>query len=409
MCRHMQTVAALIAVTSWAGSGYAEPVISTLSGSAAHGGQLTIVGASFGAKTQAPPLRWDDFQDGTPDQWLVDRDQPGGGVWDLQAPGPAPYTYDRWPQYSIRRQRYPGDITALQAFHHADDPAANAEYTSANRSIAVIDEPSRVWYVSMWVYQDDYAGNALYTDNAKLYGNFCLGHWCDGPNGLPAVYWVEHWYGIPIHGYDSGSVSHHWSISSSESVSIPRPFGHPYVDNRGRWVRIEMFLDVGDTGQSNSMFMGYSELQPRFGNDNLNLPTDMQDIGTLVVGFFFRPRMRDGSAGGDGLVTYAALDNYISELYVDHSFARVEIGDAPLWSECTHREIQIPSTWNSNEIQITNNIPTLSTGSQAYLFVIDENRHPSQGYPIVIGQSYSHEDPGPPGSPGTVGFTPLPQ
>lgn len=75
---------------------------------------------------------------------------------------------------------------------------------------------------------------------------------------------------------------------------------------------------------------------------------------------------------------------YFDSIYVDNSFARIEIGDQPTYDSCTHREIQLASSWSDSQIEFNVNKGTLPDG-QAYLFVIDESGTASSGYPISFG------------------------
>ena len=79
---------------------------------------------------------------------------------------------------------------------------------------------------------------------------------------------------------------------------------------------------------------------------------------------------------------YFAMDKYTptpqmwlywDEVYIDTTQARVEIGNASSWSACTHREIQIPSSWSSSSISVTVNQGSFSDGGGAYLYVVDSN------------------------------------
>lgn len=73
------------------------------------------------------------------------------------------------------------------------------------------------------------------------------------------------------------------------------------------------------------------------------------------------------------------------EIYVDNTIARVEIGDAPIFSASTHREIQIPqNVWNDDQIEIKVNQGSFSDNTQAYLFVIDAAGNASPGKAITF-------------------------
>jgi hypothetical protein len=83
---------------------------------------------------------------------------------------------------------------------------------------------------------------------------------------------------------------------------------------------------------------------------------------------------------------------YLDDIFVQKGTqARVEIGDSPDWSACTHREIQVPSAWSDGSIKITVNQGSFQAGEQAYLFVVDSecNVNPT-GFPIVIGKRYGN-------------------
>lgn len=64
----------------------------------------------------------------------------------------------------------------------------------------------------------------------------------------------------------------------------------------------------------------------------------------------------------------------------------IEIGNASTWAACTHREIQIPTAWTTDEITATINQGSLPDGT-AYLFVVDADGVASDGYEITLSSS----------------------
>ncbi|NTW27419.1 MAG: hypothetical protein HGA36_03775 [Candidatus Moranbacteria bacterium] len=80
---------------------------------------------------------------------------------------------------------------------------------------------------------------------------------------------------------------------------------------------------------------------------------------------------------------------FLDALYIDNSFARVEIGDNAVYENCTHREIQPTTTWDASGNIILANINkgSFADGAGAYLFVIDEDGTPSAGFPITFATS----------------------
>jgi len=83
--------------------------------------------------------------------------------------------------------------------------------------------------------------------------------------------------------------------------------------------------------------------------------------------------------GGGGLTA----TNYFDDIYVDNSWARVEIGDDPDYEDCSHREIQIPTDWSNSSIDIDFNKGSFSSGT-VYLFVIDSSGDVSPGYSVTL-------------------------
>ena len=74
--------------------------------------------------------------------------------------------------------------------------------------------------------------------------------------------------------------------------------------------------------------------------------------------------------------------------YTDHVFvqigsqARVELGNAAVYDNCTHREIQVPSVWSDTSITIEAIEGQLLSGSR-YLFVVDANGAVSAGFAVT--------------------------
>ncbi len=69
---------------------------------------------------------------------------------------------------------------------------------------------------------------------------------------------------------------------------------------------------------------------------------------------------------------------YIDSLYIDNSFARVEMCDSPVWTTRTHCEMQIPISWNSVQISATYKKGSFSSGDTVYFFVVNESGNVSQ-------------------------------
>jgi hypothetical protein len=83
--------------------------------------------------------------------------------------------------------------------------------------------------------------------------------------------------------------------------------------------------------------------------------------------------------------------NQWDDIYIDNSWARVEIGDQPVYDNCTRREMQIPSQWSNDSITLNVNQGAFKPGTEAYLFAVDANGVPSSGKKIIIGDAITED------------------
>ncbi len=137
------------------------------------------------------------------------------------------------------------------------------------------------------------------------------------------------------------------------------------------WHRIEIWMDESTQEFSvwmdgNLQFTHYDWIQPPFGANG-----HTWDIGNMI-----------DDDNGSGAYCY-------DDIFLNYTKARVEIGNAPTWTDSTVREIQIPTSWSSSSISVKLNKGAFQTGSTAYLFVVDSDGSVSNGYPITIGTSGS--------------------
>jgi len=73
----------------------------------------------------------------------------------------------------------------------------------------------------------------------------------------------------------------------------------------------------------------------------------------------------------------------ISEIYIDKSWQRVVIGNAPRYSEVTRSEVQRPIQWADTEIDVALNLGALDSSTGAYLYVFDRDNNVNEnGVPL---------------------------
>lgn len=76
---------------------------------------------------------------------------------------------------------------------------------------------------------------------------------------------------------------------------------------------------------------------------------------------------------------------WADDVYLDTTWARVMIGNAPTLAASSHREIQIPTAWSSNSITVSVNIRSFPSGVTPYLFVINSVGEVSNGISLQQG------------------------
>jgi hypothetical protein len=88
------------------------------------------------------------------------------------------------------------------------------------------------------------------------------------------------------------------------------------------------------------------------------------------------------------------MTSYFSEVYIDNTLARVEIGNASTFAACTHREIQIPTKWSGTSVTVTVNRGSFAVGNTVYLYVVDASGVTnSNGYAMTIQDATSAPSP----------------
>ena len=76
---------------------------------------------------------------------------------------------------------------------------------------------------------------------------------------------------------------------------------------------------------------------------------------------------------GSGSRNWSGEKVEFSDYYADSTPARVEIGDAPNWSDVRVREPQVPLSWSDDQIRVELYRGLLDRFDGAYLYVIDSD------------------------------------
>jgi len=160
----------------------------------------------------------------------------------------------------------------------------------------------------------------------------------------------------------------------------------PETDYTGRYWETGPVIDVG--AYENRGEAADVAPDPEPGSSNITSVTgEMSDGESVIiagVGFGSKgtaaPHSYDSFQGG------ATLKQHVSEMYFDTTRARVEVGDATVFEDCTHREIQLPTSWTDAQITFDTNLGTFADAETAYVFVVNSGGDVTDGYEITIGE-----------------------
>ena len=336
----------------------ANPQISTVNGVFSQGASIVASGQSFGAKSPAAPLRYDNFENGVigspldPDLWSLMPDSDNSFL----------------AKHSRDRARVPGETVAIQDYSQG-----------YNATIGLWGMDCSKIYFSGWCYRDDYAGTALNTTNRKLSGNF--GKSVSGSYGFPQA---------RVGTDGANNYGEHHYVTSDGSSDLHGDYYQPSADLWDRWFRLERYMDIGTPNGNNGRTWIAHDLthDSEFSG---TMYTEGSPYDYFIIGQYFR---RDNGA---------LLKMYWGELYVDNTLARIEIGNAATFEQCTHREIQIPTGWSDGSVSFTANLGTFDGTQNTYLYVINSLGEPSNGIPVTINPvTPPPTGPGMPGQPQVV-------
>jgi hypothetical protein len=352
---------------------YAAPSISSINGTVTHGQYVTIHGSSFGTKSTAQPVVWDDCS-GTSitSKW-------SGGWPDTSLDPSYGITY-RTPAQVGRNIPLPhSHITKYLCGAHYPDNGPDEGYNVMvwkNRTISTFPSYTFAsWYQRSddnWEFglgspgDDNYkcfdysTGTSPYTMDSSTDSNWYIEYNTRPTSRTSSCSWHLN--------DDGGSLTSGVSWWYSGAVN---PMS-------GVWTKIE--VEICYTSQTS----GYIKLW---------------ENGTLKINYAGPTDRYSGTARNDGIGGYARSKpstsnwRYFADLYLDYSRARVIIGNASTFSSSTIREVQVPTSWSDSSVTIKVNQGGFADEATAYLYVVDDTGTPnSAGYPITFGEEEGEED-----------------
>jgi hypothetical protein len=310
--------------------------------------QYYLSGTSFRNKSRIPPLLWDNFEGGS------------NGTPLSQSANWTAYQSDGG--YYNNTQAYSGSLSAYNYVN--SEGGAYGGFNTSYHSFTATDQV----YIT-YIFRYDGTGSK--------YGVGKMSRITSSPNaGGGGVYHGTGDTGFSnLNFYYGGSGYLHYNNSSGETQV-------GYVSTgENIWLRAEMYKKLSTAGESDGKI--FLNVIGKGTKSDLSAMTraagETFQLDTVLLGLMYA---NIGNFGGA-----ASMKMWIDDVYIDNTQARVELGNNPVFANCTHREIQIPTAWSDTEITVQFNQGTFQVGDQAYLFVIDEDGNASAGYPIVIGES----------------------
>ncbi|HAM35459.1 MAG TPA: hypothetical protein DEB40_05065 [Elusimicrobia bacterium] len=349
----------------------ATPVVSSVSGTASHGQSLTITGSGFGAMG-GHIISWDDFEAHALGSAIQNSSPITGPTWTTQNNDPA------------------GGAGYSNIHAHSGNVAAHINWsgTTGIRAFGWAGQgPFNKLYITYWRWMEgNYSADTTicktsdgYACNHKQF--YLFGNSGGMPQGMPLIP-----AGNTVWGYYNNVSAIQGDWNSTNNIN---KIGLNYSNTSNKWSRWEFWQTLNSdpncaNGSNCDGILQYwvdaklaysrSDYKPRFVNGQW---IDFR-LGHMAHGFTNTAKA------------------WFDDLYIANTLARVELGDNAAWDNCTHREIQIVSSWTDSQIQAEIRQENFPAGTTAYLFIVDANGNPSPGYPVTFSDTTSPAAPKPP-------------
>jgi len=338
-------------------SAFAAPAITGTSGTFTDGQTVTISGSGFGSSGPNVVL-FDDFEGGT-----------NGASIPLNSPKIGSWIAKGTSDYYTNTAHVSGNL-AMQSDQSID---------YGNPLITAVPNPTTNIFVSWWIYLpagDNYPGEGSGSINWKTM-------WLMGSNT------VDNDLDIPtLLGVDN------WCVNGNSSPYTAWPAIH---FTKGQWKRLSAWVK-GNTGDNSDGHYYMWELT------NTGVVQLEHDDAARI----FHMYNINGSPGHYEQVSVNAYGRQTAnshptfdDVYIatgPNAQARVEIGNASTYANCTKLGVVTTASWQNGAITGTVRPGSVQTGT-AYLYVFDADGNVnSSGYAVTLGGS-SGGDTTPPASP----------
>ena len=343
------------------------PSISSVLGAISHGSSVTIAGTSFGTKSHAGPMLWDDFDSGTNGSAVAG---PSGGTQPLIHQGNLA-SYSQW------KRGGGGDISSRSIVFSNSSPKANS-----SRHARATFSSNSYWGLNLNVpYNQFTTGNELYisfyyrfTKTGAAFGRQTKAWIAYPPSGGDKAYWTN--------SFGTCQSGDYWRTHATEPVeerSLNPNLSATGID--GEWVRFVSYLKQSGAGVANGAWH-QAAWRPSLGTPAKHAVTlnnyKMRNTSENWVEWTFGGAYYSMCSSANT----ATID--VDDFYMDNTQARVEVCNAPTYSASTKCELQIPTAWSDTSITASLKKGYLAAGT-AYVYVINAaGSINAAGFPVTV-------------------------
>lgn len=334
-----------------------------------HNGDYVIIGSNYGQKVTPKPMLWDDFENGIEGVDIADNRIFGDSTCS-----------DCWTGYAsiktagAERPRFSAENnkqgSRLCSKHHlVIDGRVGFDYSDSLLAYMGPRELTNKVFVSFWVRWN--WGNT--TDSSYQHKLFRMVNGNDFLVRPGIMLNCFHKTGSELMDTYNFTVVHSDGVQENPNELKHGSDLHPFGDQK--WGIMQMWVKgAPENGEVHARFLNVDE--GRVSNKDWVGPTLKTGSWKNFLFGWCAANVEDP----------ATLDTtyYFDDIYIDDSWARIEIGNNAQYANCTHLEMQIPKVWASDSISFTVNQGSFNNGERAYLFVINENGAVSDGQEITF-------------------------
>ena len=326
---------------------WAAPEIHSLSGELENGHQITISGPSFG--TGPSVALFDDFEKGTlGEPMLIGPNSAQVGQWDTKDASLGIAVY--------------GNVAVSGSLSYESDKSHWSMH-----QIRYFPPGTNKVFMSYYVRMDESYG----TESWKLAWLFDWDEKGDQEDDIA----------IPVRTQGGG-----WIIDGNANTELP-PYGSFYPSSSfhaplNTWGRISFYCEL-KTSHS-----GKLRVWDRHPTEGIRL---LANTDTFQVAGSTQGNAEWDKVHIPGLTPNGAGYLRHDDIYIatgDHAMARIEIGNAPVYTNSTKFGLAVPTLWEEGRIQATVYQGEFQKGDQVYLFIFNSSGEVSTGYgPLIYGKS----------------------